>query len=261
MISDPSVFEKPVVITNQRRFLVAEQLAELGVAATIVLEPERRDSRPHQSPLRPRTGRQRLGRLPSSRCSRRITSTKSRRVHRQPQDRHSDRGQGQHRQLRHQADPSGHQFRLYPSRRSRRGDSGAQDPGFRREAGRGDCRALYLEGYLWNSGNFVFPAETMRGEIERFEPEMASAVAEAVAKPRPIWIFSCSTRRTRPQEIHRLRRHGADRPRRRCRGRRGLSRRIGVRRWLRGDRRGGEIPFAATAWCWSPANVHIRPRC
>ena len=47
MISDPSVFEKPVVITNRAyRFLVAEQLAELGVAATIVLEPERRDSGP-----------------------------------------------------------------------------------------------------------------------------------------------------------------------------------------------------------------------
>jgi mannose-1-phosphate guanylyltransferase/mannose-6-phosphate isomerase len=37
------------------------------------------------------------------------------------------------------------------------------------------------EGYLWNSGNFLFRAKTMLGEIERFEPAMAEAVNEAIA--------------------------------------------------------------------------------
>ena len=37
------------------------------------------------------------------------------------------------------------------------------------------------ERYLWNSGNFLFHAGTMLGEIERFEPEMADAAKGAVA--------------------------------------------------------------------------------
>jgi mannose-1-phosphate guanylyltransferase/mannose-6-phosphate isomerase len=35
--------------------------------------------------------------------------------------------------------------------------------------------------YLWNSGNFLFHAATMLGEISRFEPEMAEAAKAAVA--------------------------------------------------------------------------------
>jgi mannose-1-phosphate guanylyltransferase / mannose-6-phosphate isomerase len=34
--------------------------------------------------------------------------------------------------------------------------------------------------YLWNSGNFLFHAATMLGEIERFEPAMAEAAKAAV---------------------------------------------------------------------------------
>jgi mannose-1-phosphate guanylyltransferase/mannose-6-phosphate isomerase len=46
-VSDPLLFGRPIVITNsQYRFLVAEQLAALGVAADILLEPVRRDSGP-----------------------------------------------------------------------------------------------------------------------------------------------------------------------------------------------------------------------
>ena len=46
-VCDPALFGAPIVITNgQYRFLVAEQLAEIGVAADILLEPVRRDSAP-----------------------------------------------------------------------------------------------------------------------------------------------------------------------------------------------------------------------
>ncbi len=45
--SDPAVFGKPIVVANkEHRFLVAEQLAALGVEADILLEPARRDSGP-----------------------------------------------------------------------------------------------------------------------------------------------------------------------------------------------------------------------
>src|SRR5438034_5450167 len=44
-ISDPHMFGRPIIVTNmQYRFLVAEQLAEIGVEADVLLEPVRRDS-------------------------------------------------------------------------------------------------------------------------------------------------------------------------------------------------------------------------
>jgi mannose-1-phosphate guanylyltransferase / mannose-6-phosphate isomerase len=46
-LDDPALFGRPIVITNmQYRFLVAEQLATIGVEADIILEPIRRDSGP-----------------------------------------------------------------------------------------------------------------------------------------------------------------------------------------------------------------------
>lgn len=44
-VSDPELFGAPIIVTNQEhRFIVAEQLGEVGVEALIVLEPFRRDS-------------------------------------------------------------------------------------------------------------------------------------------------------------------------------------------------------------------------
>ena len=46
-VSDPALFERPIVITNAAyRFMVLEQLAEIGLEADILLEPVRRDSGP-----------------------------------------------------------------------------------------------------------------------------------------------------------------------------------------------------------------------
>ncbi|EJW10692.1 Mannose-1-phosphate guanylyltransferase (GDP) [Rhodovulum sp. PH10] len=40
------------------------------------------------------------------------------------------------------------------------------------------------EGCLWNSGNFLFPAETLLSELSRFEPDMAHAVVAAVERAK-----------------------------------------------------------------------------
>ena len=43
--------------------------------------------------------------------------------------------------------------------------------------------ARYLhEGYLWNSGNFLFRADVLLSELARLAPEMSAAITEAVAK-------------------------------------------------------------------------------
>src|SRR5450631_3254357 len=46
-VSDPTLFERPIIITNAAyRFMVIEQLAEIGIEADVLLEPMRRDSGP-----------------------------------------------------------------------------------------------------------------------------------------------------------------------------------------------------------------------
>src|SRR6185437_12539771 len=46
-VSDAKLFERPIVITNAAyRFMVLEQLAEIGIEADVLLEPVRRDSGP-----------------------------------------------------------------------------------------------------------------------------------------------------------------------------------------------------------------------
>src|SRR5246500_1682899 len=46
-VSDAKLFERPIVITNAAyRFMVLEQLAEIGIEANVLLEPMRRDSGP-----------------------------------------------------------------------------------------------------------------------------------------------------------------------------------------------------------------------
>lgn len=46
-VSDPALFERPVIVTNNAyRFMVLEQLAAMEVAADVLLEPARRDSGP-----------------------------------------------------------------------------------------------------------------------------------------------------------------------------------------------------------------------
>ena len=45
-----------------------------------------------------------------------------------------------------------------------------------------ETAARYVaDGYLWNSGNFLFRAEVLLSELRRFEPAMAAAVEAAVA--------------------------------------------------------------------------------
>lgn len=47
---------------------------------------------------------------------------------------------------------------------------------------RATAEAYVADGYFWNSGNFIFPAALMIAEMERFEPEIAAAASAAVVK-------------------------------------------------------------------------------
>ncbi|MCX5497668.1 mannose-1-phosphate guanylyltransferase/mannose-6-phosphate isomerase [Kaistia dalseonensis] len=46
---------------------------------------------------------------------------------------------------------------------------------------RATAETYVAEGYLWNSGNFIFPATLMLSEAEKFEPEISAAAIGAIA--------------------------------------------------------------------------------
>ena len=141
-VSDATLFERPVVITNTAyRFMVLEQLAEIGLEADVLLEPMRRDSGPAIAAgaafaqMRDKdadsSGARRRSRRPRyPRICRRLSSG-SHRCRCRP-----------HRDLRRSARTCGHRIRLYQSGRShfRRGPCSHE---IRREAGSGNGRRIY----------------------------------------------------------------------------------------------------------------------
>jgi mannose-1-phosphate guanylyltransferase / mannose-6-phosphate isomerase len=181
VVADPAVFDPAVVITNfEYRFRVAEQLREIGAEATILLEPERRDSAAAVGAAAvwaaardPKTivavlaadhvfedGRQ-FARL----CAQaRDAAAAGEIVTFGITPDHPATGYG----YIHPAEP------LTIDPRVQRIERFVEKPDEER------ARAFIKEGYLWNSGNFVFRDDVMLEELKRFEPEIAAAVMSAV---------------------------------------------------------------------------------
>ena len=219
-ISHPALFARPIVITNADfRFIVAEQLRE---------QRHRSRHRAGAEPPRFRPGRRGRRRACSGTRSRRTGAGAGRRPCR-PRRRGISRGPAEHaaagRERRAASSrsasrpPTPRRVTATSAReRSSMAASCACGRRIRREAGCRDRRELCGERYLWNSGNFLFHADIMLGEIERFEPAMAEAAKAAVdrAHPRSRFPAACSRAvRARAQEVDRLRGHGAHQARRR----------------------------------------------
>jgi len=185
VVGDRAVFDPAIVITNfDYRFRVAEQLREIGAEATILLEPERRDSAAAVGAAAawatardPKTivamlaadhifedGRQ-FARLCAQ--ARDVAATGEIVTFGITPD-HPATGYG----YIHPAEPL------------------AIDPVVRRIArfvekpDEKRARAFIADGYLWNSGNFVFRADIMLEELKRFESEIAAAAIAAVARAK-----------------------------------------------------------------------------
>ena len=182
-VSDPAVFGRPIVITNgQYRFIVAEQLAEAEIEADILLEPARRDSGPaiaagaafalqrgddpivvalaadhvvtDTAGLRCRLPQRRAMRPPTARSSPSACAPTGRRPNTAisvPARRIGER-----------------------CLRGREASS--------RSRTRRPPRAISREGYLWNSGNFVFRAGVFLDEYRAFEPKTVDAAQAAIEK-------------------------------------------------------------------------------
>ena len=178
-VSDPALFGRPVIVTNsQYRFLVAEQLAVLGAEADIMLEPMRRDSGPaiaagaifavkrDGDPLIVALAADHVVSDPAAFakvCRLAAAAAAADRIV---------------------------TFGVRPTRPAteygyiRTGAAIGTDvfaiEQFVEKPDAKIAERYVKEGYLWNSGNFMFRAGLLLDEYKRFEPDSIAAVASAV---------------------------------------------------------------------------------
>ena len=185
MLADETVFERLIVITNRDyRFKVAEQLDDIGVRAEIVLEPVRRDSGPAVAVAAELAARDKPDAIVAVLAA---------------DHRIADRD-GLKRQLERAAEAAAAGYivtlGIAPTHAAtgygyiRPGEAIEGEGVVRRveafvEKPNADrARAYVSEGYLWNSGNFVFRADVMRAEIREGAPAIAAAASAAVENAR-----------------------------------------------------------------------------
>jgi mannose-1-phosphate guanylyltransferase / mannose-6-phosphate isomerase len=178
-VADPALFARPIVVTNgQYRFLVAEQLAAIGAEADILLEPTRRDSGPGIAAGAGYALAREEGAV--------IVALAADHVVTDP---------GAFAKVCNIARAAAEEDRIVmfgvePMRP-------ASEYGYIR-TGHCICPGLFAierfvekpdaetavrylaEGYLWNSGNFIFRARFLLEEYRRFAPGSAAAVAAAL---------------------------------------------------------------------------------
>ena len=184
-VLDNALFETPIVISNHDyRFLIGEQLLEMNRVAKIVLEKEGRDSGPaiavatelamRLSPdtivailaadhvIRDKDAFVELCREAATAAARGFIVTLGIKPN------HAALGYGY----------------IKPGQAIVDGGTLLKLERFVEKPDRATAERYVADGYLWNSGNFFFRADMMRGELDRLEPAMLEAAAEAVAQSR-----------------------------------------------------------------------------
>jgi mannose-1-phosphate guanylyltransferase / mannose-6-phosphate isomerase len=178
-VSDPELFGRPVLITNSSyRFLVTEQMAAIGVEGDVLLEPARRDSGPAicagAEYARRRDGEPLMIALAADHF---VIDTEAFieacRVARRAalEDRivtfgvRPTRAATEYGYIRPGADQDRGVFKV---------------EAFVEKPCESVARTYVAEGYLWNSGNFMFRTGILLNEYRRFEPDSVDAIRAAV---------------------------------------------------------------------------------
>jgi mannose-1-phosphate guanylyltransferase/mannose-6-phosphate isomerase len=182
-VSDRELFDPPIVITNtQFRFIVAEQALSAGTQAKIVLEPSRRDSGPAiavAAEIVAQTNPSGIVLVLAAdhiirdaaafvaACRNAISAAKAGRIVTfgvRP------------------TSPSTSYGYILPGQTFENLGDAARVRAFVEKPDSETASRYVEEGYLWNSGNFMFRADVMLGEIARYEPAMGHAVKGSLAK-------------------------------------------------------------------------------
>ncbi len=180
-VSDGTLFARPIVITNAAyRFMVLEQLADIGIEADVLLEPARRDSGPAIAAGAAFAEARDSGAVVLALAADHVVRDTAAFI--------AACQQG----LLAAADGRIVTFGIKPERPAT--EYGYINPG---ETVAGEVRAVakfvekpdqptaseYIRnGYLWNSGNFMFRASVLLDEYRKFDAGSVDAVTAAVAK-------------------------------------------------------------------------------
>jgi mannose-1-phosphate guanylyltransferase/mannose-6-phosphate isomerase len=178
-VSDPALFGRPIIVTNsQYRFLVAEQLAAIAVEADILLEPIRRDSGPAILAGAIFASKRDGDAIVAALAADHVVSDPV--AFAEVCGKARDAAQDERIVM----------FGVSPTRPATEYGyiraSAAIGPGvfaIERFVEKPDVETAtryVAEGYLWNSGNFMFDAGFLIEEYRRSEPESATAIAAAV---------------------------------------------------------------------------------
>ena len=179
-IGDNALFDRPIVITNSEfRFIVAEQMRECAIAGDIVLEPMRRDSAMAVAVAAVLAG----ARDPAATV---IVLAAD----------HVVRDPNAFASACREAAPAAAEGQIvtfgikptFPATNYGYVQQGAKLDGgsafaadrFVEKPDAATADRYIADGYLWNSGNFLFRADMMLDEIARFEPDIAAAAKAAV---------------------------------------------------------------------------------
>jgi len=184
IVSDP-LFETPIVISNHDyRFLVTEQLAQIGKEAEIVLEPCRRDSGPAVAVA---------AELANLRAPETIVAVLA--ADHVVQDKQgfvtlcqqaavaAAEGYIVTLGIKPNAPATGYGY-IKTGKTVVPDGTAFKVEAFVEKPDAPTAERYIAENYLWNSGNFFFRADVMLSELQAFEPQIAEAAIEAVANAK-----------------------------------------------------------------------------
>lgn len=179
---DDSAFDTPIVISNyDYRFLVAEQLQKIGRSARIVLEPVRRDSGPAvavAAELAAQTGPETVVAVLAADHVVRYREEFLALCKKAAEA--ADQGYIVTLGIKPDEPATGFGY-IRPGKAVTPEGAVLKVEAFVEKPDAETAVQYLTENYLWNSGNFFFRADVMQQELQKFEPEMAGAAAEAVA--------------------------------------------------------------------------------
>ncbi|WP_159727811.1 mannose-1-phosphate guanylyltransferase/mannose-6-phosphate isomerase [Methylosinus sp. Ce-a6] len=172
-------FDKPVVISNvDYRFLITDQLREIGASADIVLEPTRRDSAAAVAVAAGLAARRSPGTIVVVLAADHVVRDRQGLVE-LCKKAASAAADGYIVTLGVKPDnPATGYGYIRPGERLA-GEISTLDA-FVEKPDRETAQRYIDSGYLWNSGNFIFRAEVMQAEIAHFEPAIFEAAEKAI---------------------------------------------------------------------------------
>uniref|UniRef100_A0A9E8CSD9 mannose-1-phosphate guanylyltransferase n=1 Tax=Bosea sp. NBC_00436 TaxID=2969620 RepID=A0A9E8CSD9_9HYPH len=188
LLSDDKVFAPAIVITNvEYRFTVQEQLQACGASAQIVLEPVRRDSAAAVAAATELALARDPGAIVGVFAADHIVQDGKLFVETCRQAGIvAQQGRIVTIGIPPTSPATGYGY-IRPGEEI--GDGARRIAAFVEKPDAARAAQYLLDGYFWNSGNFIFDATTMRAELGTFEPNVLAPVSEAVAKAEPDLAF------------------------------------------------------------------------